>query len=442
MSDVITSVVSVIFVLGIMMVVHEWGHYIVARYFGVRVEVFSFFGLGPRVWGFKRGDTDFRISAIPIGAYVLMAGERPGEPHAGAPDEFTSKPRWQRALIVLAGPVMNILLTVVLFGGLYGVLGLPIPAYFTRPAEVAGVPKSSPAAEAGLAVRDRIVDVNGAAISNWEHAREAYLAGRSGPEFRLTVEREGERKTLVVPVTGHSDFLQTFGYPELPARIDQIQPGLPADRAGLRSEDEIVSADGQPIRSWHHFAEAIRSSGGKELTLKVKRRGSEFTLKVTPVQGTASDGEPFWQIGVSPVEEVVYRRVGPVEAATSAVRQTVFLSGLILRIVGQLVIGKESLRNMQSIVGIARESGQAAKRGPVRLLQLMAIISLNLGILNLLPIPVLDGGLLLMLGLEGLRRKEFSLAVKERFAQVGWVLLLAVFVYVMYNDVLRLLPRR
>jgi regulator of sigma E protease len=440
--DLVTSVVSVIFVLGIMMVVHEWGHFMVARLFGVRVEVFSFFGLGPRVWGFKRGDTDFRISAIPIGAYVLMAGERPEEPHSGAPDEFTSKPRWQRALIVLAGPVMNILLTVVLIFGIYAALGLPMPAYLTRPAEVAGVPKNSPAAAAGLTAGDRIVEVNGTSVSNWEQVRDAFLLARSAPELALTVERDGERKSLGVQLSERSDTQQIFGYPELPAKLDQIQPGLPADRAGLRPDDEILSVDGRPVLSWHHFAEGIRASGGKELELKVRRHGRPFSLKVTPVQGTTRDGESVWQIGVSPVEEVVYRPVGPVEAATSAVRQTVFISALIMRVVGNLVIGKESLRNMQSIVGIARESGQAAKKGPVRLVQLMAVISLNLGILNLLPIPVLDGGLILMLALEGLRRKEFSLAVKERFAQVGWVLLLVVFAYVMYNDVLRLLPKR
>jgi regulator of sigma E protease len=337
---------------------------------------------------------------------------------------------------------MNILLTVVLIFGIYAVLGLPMPAYLTRPAEVAGVPKNSPAAAAGLAAGDRIVEVNGTSVSNWEQVRDAFLLARTAPELALAVERDGERKSLSVQLSERADTQQVFGYPELSAKLDQIQPGLPADRAGLRPDDEILAVDGKPVLSWHHFAESIRASGGKELELKVRRRGRQFSLKVTPVQGTTSDGESVWQIGVSPVEEVVYRPVGPVEAATSAVRQTVFISALIVRVVGNLVIGKESLRNMQSIVGIARESGQAAKKGPVRLVQLMAVISLNLGILNLLPIPVLDGGLILMLALEGLRRKEFSLAVKERFAQVGWVLLLVVFAYVMYNDVLRLLPKR
>jgi regulator of sigma E protease len=441
MNDTIISIVSVVIVLGIMILAHEWGHYIAARLCKVRVDIFSI-GFGRRIWGRRYGDTDFRLSLLPLGGFVKMAGDNPLEERAGADDEFLSKPRWQRAIIALGGPVMNIILALVLIIGLFAVLGLPYPAYLTRPAEIAGLPKVSAARDAGLQVGDHIVELNGKAVTNWEDVARTFQAVKAGSALRVLVERESEKKTFDVPVADPPDVYSALGFPMIPPRIEQVVPNKPADKSGLRADDQFVAVNGREVRTWPEIQELIRGSNGQELLLKVLRRGREVEFRVTPVsERLGPQGQPVWQIGILPIRDEVYRKVGLFEAVKQGVAANVAGTRLIVGIVGQLFTGRESLRNMQSVIGISREAGQAAKRGPVRFIELMAVISLNLAILNLLPIPILDGGHLLMLAIEGTIRRDLSVAVKERFVQVGMVFLLVVFAIVMYNDVLRLLPR-
>lgn len=442
MGEFLTSVVAVLFVLGVMMFVHELGHFMAARYFGVRVEVFSFFGLGPRIWGFKRGDTDYRISAIPVGAYVLMAGEKPGEEHSGDPGEFQEKPRWQRAIILVAGPAMNILLAILLVAGILWFVGRPQAAYLTRTAEITALPKDSLAESAGMKPGDQIVEVNGHAVKNWGDVEKEFVQVKAGEKLRMTVERAGAKTPFEVQVPEPPDPTKVFGYPYIPAKVDQVMPGRPAERAGLKADDELLAINGVAVRTWLQFTEAIRGSNGQVVHLRVRRGVDELSISMRPELGQNPRGDKVYVIGVLPAEDVIYFRVGPIDAVGDAVIANLLFSREILRVVGQLFTGRQSLRNLQSVIGIARESGEAAKRGTLRLVQLMAGISLNLGILNLLPIPILDGGHLLILSIEGVRRRDLSMVVKERVAQLAMVFLAAVFLLVMWYDVGRLWPRR
>lgn len=441
MNETLIAIVTVVPVLAIMILVHEWGHFVAAKSFGVRVEIFSI-GFGPRLWGRKRGDTDYRISALPLGGYVKMAGDNPAEELSGAPDEFQSKPRWQRAIIALAGPVMNIILAIALLTGVFALAGIPYPAYFDKPIEIAGVPPASQAAQAGLRAGDRVAELNGIRNPTWEQAQDLLAKFEAGAQLPVVVDRGGETFKVTIQAGEPRDLSGTLGYPPMPAVVDQVSPGMPADKAGLRGGDEIIALDGEPIRTWPQVAQGIRSSGGKTLEFLVRRGQEQVTLQITPVQVQSVRGEMIWQIGMVNRPSVVYRRLGLMAAVENGVLSNLAMTRQIIVVVGQLFTGRMSLKQMQGVVGIARESGRAAQSGPVDLINLVVIISLNLGILNLLPIPILDGGHLLLLAVEGTLRRDLSLAIKERFVQVGFVFLLVVFALVMYNDIVRLLPGR
>jgi regulator of sigma E protease len=440
MNDFLIAMLTVIPVLAVMILVHEWGHFIAAKSFGVRVEIFSI-GFGPRLWGRRRGDTDYRVSALPLGGYVKMAGDTPGEERTGGPDEFQSKPRWQRVVIALAGPVMNLLMAVVLVTGVFAFVGIPYPAYFDKPAEIVGVPPNSPASQAGLRAGDRIAEFDGLANPTWEQMQEHFSRMEPGKELPVTVERKGERLELAVRAGDPRDMMSAVGWPPMAAVVDQVSPGMPAHKAGLESGDEIVSLNGEPVLTWPQFAQGIRSSNGKTLEVAVRRGGKTFTLQITPVQVESPRGT-VWQIGMLNRPDIVYRKLGLSAAVEQGVLWNALVTRQIVTVVGQLFTGQTSLRQMQGVVGIARESGQAARRGLVDVINLMAVISLNLGILNLLPIPILDGGHIVVLAVEGLLRRDLSLSLKERIVQVGFVFLLVVFAFVMYNDLVRLFPGR
>jgi regulator of sigma E protease len=459
---------GVALVLGVMILVHEWGHFIAARMFGVRVDVFSI-GFGPRLFGWKRGATDYRVSALPLGGYVRMAGQDPSEidsahstaipgkgkdektyaPYPqlqalvkGAPDELVSKPRWQRAIISFAGPFVNLIFPILLLTVYFVAVGIPYPAYQDKPVQVAAVPANSPAAAAGLRAGDKVVAIDGEQNPDWEQVEKVLAKLTPNSKLSMEVEDTGVRRSLSIPVE-QKDLEQPerlLGFAPIRPVLEDVAPGLPAQRAGLKENDLIAAVDGQKIQWWGEFTERIRGSNGKPVTLDVNRNGQLLHIVVTSQAATNERGETIYQIGVQVHEDTAYKRVAFPEGARYATLVTVQKIKETASIVVQLFSGRVSLKQLQGPVGISRAAGQAARKGPLAIISLMVLISVNLGILNLLPIPILDGGHILLLGIEGILRRDMSLAFKERFVQVGLVFLLVVFAIVMYNDVVRLLP--
>jgi regulator of sigma E protease len=438
---------GVALVLGVMILVHEWGHFIAARMCGVRVDVFSI-GFGPRLFGWKRGATDYRVSAIPLGGYVRMAGQDLSEVDStnqaptGASDELMSKARWQRAFIAFAGPAVNLIFPILLLVGYFVAIGVPYPAWEDQPVQVTAVPKDSPSAAAGLQPGDKVVAINGERTASWEQADK--ILSKITPNSRLSIEVENAagRRTIEVPLQAKDAERpdKLLGFAPVKAVIDDVAPGMPAKRAGLREGDLIRAVDGQKIEWWGEFTERVRGSNGRSLALDVERKDQIIHMVVTPQAAAAEHGDTVYQIGVLVHDDTAYRRVAFTEGVRDASLMTFERIGDTVGIVGKLFSGRVSVKQLQSVVGISRAAGEAVRKGPQAVISLMVLISVNLGILNLLPIPILDGGNILLLAIEGGLRRDLSLAFKERFVQVGLVFLLVLFAYVMYNDVVRLLP--
>lgn len=436
--NLIRDVVAGAAVLGILVLLHEWGHFVAAKLCGVRVDVFSI-GFGPRLWGVKRGDTDYRVSALPLGGYVRMAGDNPVEARSGAPYEFLSRPRWQRFLIAVAGPVTNILATFVIFWAIYAFVGMPTDAYLHHPADVAAIPLNY---ENLSPVRpgDRIVEVNGVQTGTWGKVTSQVETAKPGGSVSLVVLRSGSQQTLTVRVPDNPSAIDSvIGYPLLPPVIDEVQPGSPAAKSGMKAGDTIVSINGQPVVTWLQLIDRVRGSGGHPIQFVVRRDASEVQLDITPMRSMTPDGEMTWLIGASRKADEVFEHQGIVASVKDAGVETLLYARLIGDVVTGLFRGKLSVRDLAGPVGIVQLSGQAAKGGMVTLLNWMAYISLDLGLLNLLPIPILDGGHVLMLAIEGTLRRDLSITFKERFVQVGLVFLLGLFAFVMYSDILRII---
>jgi regulator of sigma E protease len=433
--DFIVTILSVSVVLGIMVLVHEWGHFIVAKAFGVRVEIFSI-GFGPRLWGRKKGDTDYRISGLPLGGYVKMAGDNPLEDRKGDPDEFLSKPRWQRALIAVAGPAMNIVLSILLIAGIY-MHGSKEPAYLDQQMVLAGVLPDSIAQKAGLTAGDHIVKINNAGNPTWDQAITELEWTLPGHSLSVVVERNGKEVPVTVPTSQSLEDM--FGYPANRLLIGSVTSGMPAERSGILPGDEVLKVNGNPLASGSEFPSLVEKSRGAPLDLEILRGDRTLHIEVRPQQVGVKNGVAQWQIGVGlRPGELVERRLPVGAAIAGSVTTNALMARQVAFVVVELFRGKISLTQLQGPLGIARASGEAARQGAVELFRLMAMIGVNLAILNLLPIPPLDGGHILLLFVEGTIRRDLSIRVKERFVTVSMVFLLLVFAIVMYNDVLRL----
>jgi regulator of sigma E protease len=437
--------IGFILVLGILILVHEWGHFVVARFFGVRVDVFSI-GFGPRLFGWKRGATDYRVSAIPLGGYVRMAGQDLSDIDAGelkptgAPDELMSKKRWQRALISFAGPVVNLIFPLILLTGYFVVKGDPYPKYLDDPLVVVSLPKDSPLVKLGVEPGDRIVSLDGVSSPTWNTVESEFNKGLTERKFQIVFEHKGEVRPAEVTTAGMQVPELLFGYTPNRPIVGYAEKDKPAYRAGIRRDDLILSMNGQPLNNWQQMVTAIQTSRGKPIPLTLLRKKQTLSLTVTPASDKNDKGESVWIIGIRPGQEYSFRKVGFTQSMASAADFTTKGTLQVVAIVGKLVTGKVAVKQLQSVIGIATEAGHAVQEGTFAVISFMAALSLNLGILNLLPIPILDGGNILLLAMEGIRRRDFSLSFKERFVQVGLVFLLVFIAYVMYNDVVRLLP--
>jgi regulator of sigma E protease len=431
----VTDALVVLVVLGIMIFIHELGHFMAAKAFGVRVLVFSL-GFGKTLLHIKSGDTDYRISALPFGGYVKMAGDDPSEVRQGDKGEFLSQPRWHRFIIVVMGPAMNVLLSVVLLTGLYK-FHYQRPAYLDQAARVGDVDAGSPAAQANIHPEDLIRRFGAQENPKWEDV-DYKIVTSANEAIPLELERQGEIiKTSITPITKGANRAGYAGWnPIAPGILEGVEPGLPASKAGLKPGDEIVGIDGHKVLYFPSVAYSIQTGKGKPVTFDVIRAGQKLQITVQPVFSELM-GEKRWRVGFWFQNGMVVRQLPWKQAFASSLEDNARNCLATFDVLGKILTRRMSPRSLSGPIGIAQLSGEAYRAGIPELLLLVSFISLQLGIFNLLPIPVLDGGVILLLLVEGLIRRDLSLEVKERFVQVGIVFLLLLAAFCMYNDLVR-----
>lgn len=475
-STALEYIVSALVALGALIFIHELGHFLVAKAVGVGVERFSL-GFGPRLWSLRRGETEYCVSAVPLGGYVKMVGEEahgeelihpevdrsePARPRGDetwkvAPDRttvapqgdrpppsdpaksFVLKPLWARTLIVLAGPGMNFVLAAVLFSLIFAVLGVPVV-----PTTVGRVLPDSAAARAGLQPGDGVLAVDGQAIQHWGQLEER-VARSDGRPLRLTVARGAERRDVVatpkrVPVrTPFGEPVEVWSLgarPYVPPVVKDVLPGHPATEAGLKPGDRIVALNGQPIHTWDEMAEIISTRPDERIAVSVERGGQRLEIAVTPRAETERDAAGneirIGRIGITAPQTHV--RSDPITVVTQGIVKTADMTVLTVVMLWKLVTGRISTSNIGGPLQIGVMVGQAAQRGVLDYIFLVAVISVNLAVINLFPVPVLDGGHLLFFGIEAVQGRPLSLRKREIAQQVGLALVLVLMAFVLYND--------
>ena len=485
-----SSIIIAGIVLGIIIVIHELGHFMVAKFFKIKVETFSV-GFGPRLIGFRKGDTDYRISAFPLGGYVKMAGETPMDEVKGLDYEFLSKPKWQRFLVASAGPAMNVILAVALITGLY-IYGTDVPEFLIGQAIVNVVEPGSPADKAGVKPGDQIVSFDGKRNPDWQDVQNTVLVN-PGRALPLTIERNGQAIQLMVTPErkGREEAGDVGMFPVIRTIVQDVQPNSPAFRAGVKPGDEIIRVNGTDLRtSGRTLQQTIQQMSEKTFPITVLRsenppqsapavdqprgvlstlwngvlrflgRGRDETNVVNPAlansRSAAEDAKSEFKevdlqvspemrdghrmIGIGIQFPAVHVKLAPVQAFEKSIESNKENAALIFQVIGRLLRREASLKQLDGPVQIVAVSGQAYQAGFATLLTFMALISLNLGILNILPIPILDGGVILLLVIEALMGRDLSIRMKERIVQASFVFLLMLTVIVIYNDVVKLLP--
>jgi regulator of sigma E protease len=426
-----TNLAAFIVVLGLMIFFHEFGHFITAKAFGMRVFIFSF-GFGRRLFGFKWGDTDCRVSLIPLGGYVKLEGEP--EDHMsqdtstmGDGKDFTGRPRWQRFVVYLAGPVMNGVLTVSVLTILY-MTGFQVEGSRHDRPYVGAVEAGSPAEASGLQPGDEIVAIDGKPATTWEDAQYAILLRPDQP-MRLRIRRTGQERDVEVKASSESKergHVGTIGvYPLV--RVGEVVQGAPAQQAGLQPDDAILRINDRPIRSFGEIPDIVRASEGKPLALKIWRNGQVLDLTVTP----RNDGSAV-RIGIAP--KFVEKRLPAGQAFVDALRWTANSTRQTFEVLQRLLTARLSPKTMMGPLQIAQASGDAARVGADQLFFLVAVISLQIGIMNLFPLPPLDGGHLAILVGESIARRDFSVNAKAWMMNAGAMVLFLLIGLVLYSD--------
>ncbi len=514
-----TAIIAFIFVIGVLVFIHELGHFLVAKWSGVRVEKFSL-GFGKKLIGFTRGETEYLICLLPLGGYVKMYGEGvegnfivdkvdPGsnaekagfksgdrivsidgfelksfdrwkqleatlksEPLrefefvverdgknieirskaqdlSGAdnysekeyPRGFSNQPILNRLAIVVAGPFMNFLLPFVLLPIVF-MIGISVPAYLERSPEIGHIAEGSPAAEAGFQVGDKIVEIDGSEVSNW---RDVNIQLQTNPDVLLDVkvDREGETVSIPIQAKASSEGLVALGFGEpVLAKVGGVMDGTPADKAELEKGDKILEIDGQPIKDWNEMASVIQQNANKQLTMLIERGDNVFDIQITP-ESLGENGEGA--IGIQVYTDEIVKKYGFFESIYNGVKEAfnmiVEVIVLLLGFLYKLVTGKIALgtagKSLAGPILIAKVSGAAAETGFAQLLQFTCFISINLAVINLFPIPMLDGGHVVYLTLEAIKRKPLSQKFLEISQRIGLALLLFIMIFAIYNDISR-----
>ena len=451
--SLIQTIVAFIVALGVLIVVHEYGHYLVARLCGVKVLRFSVgFGRALATWRLGADRTEWVVAAIPFGGYVKMLDEREGpvEP-AELARAFNRQSVWKRFAIVIAGPLFNFAFAVLVYAGLF-MYGLPE----ARPL-LASPPQGTLAAAAGLQAGDTVRAIDGEAIATWQELRWRVLqAALQREAVKLeTLDERGHIAVVTLDLRGfptaevESDVLERVGLrlyrPPLAPVLGQIVAGGAAERAGLQPGDRILRVDGAPIQTWEDFVNVVRSRPGAPLSITLERAGSQQTVEVVPDAVSAGNAR-IGRIGAGPQQPEGYAdkllvRVqhGPLESLGRAFAKTVDIAVFSLKMLGKMLIGEVSWRHLSGPVTIADFAGQSASLGWVSYLTFLALISISLGVLNLLPIPLLDGGHLMYYAIEIVKGRPVSERFMELGQRVGLALLLVMMAFAFYNDLNRLL---
>jgi regulator of sigma E protease len=441
MPDFLISLIAVVVILGFMILIHEFGHYAVAKWLGVRVEVFSI-GFGKRLLGFRKGETDYRISAIPLGGYVKMSGENPMDERTGDPAEFLSHSRWDRFLIAIAGPAMNILLAVFLLTTVY-MVHYEYPVFMDKPAVIDGVKANSAAAQADLQPGDRIIRIDGITNPTWEQVQPRVMISPNQP-LAVTIQRGDKvlEKTITPKPVTSSEVGSAGWYPAEPVIVGKLDGDMPALKAGIREDDRVIAMDGKPLGSIEAMIEQLQQTKEKPVDLTVLRGNQTLNFHLQPVLSRTEDPkQQRYRLGFLNKEDTVVTRLPFTQAFTLSLRENKKYSFLLLELAKKLVEGKVSPRMVSGPIGIAQEAGYAAQqKGWTPLLALTSGISLNLGIFNLLPIPILDGGVIFFLLIESLMGHDISLRIKERVYQAAFVFLVLFAVMVIFNDLVKTIP--
>jgi regulator of sigma E protease len=437
-----TNILALVFVLSFLIFFHEGGHFVLAKLFRFPVEVFSL-GFGKRLFGFRRNETDYRVSLIPLGGYVKVVGLGPDESDVvqGTAEQAATQPgtRGQRLAILFAGPGVNLVLALLLTAFAF-TLGIEMPKYKLEPPVVRVIDRGSPAEKAGIQVGDKIVTLSGKPVSTWEEV-ETHLGLAPRETIQVGLVRDGRPVQLAIVPEPKTKY--DIGYsglnPYIPAVVERLVPGYPGEKAGLKVGDRIVSVGGRPVLLYYEVIRQVREAtadfaqkGPHPIPMVVVRNGQEITLQVTPREEAGS-----WKIGFAPREETIRRRLPFVAAIGASWDENIRQAKLTFETVGRLFRGRASVKQLSGPIDIAKFSGEAARTGLAPLLALMGMLSLQLGILNLLPIPMLDGGQIFVTLLESIARRDFSLKVKERLLQAGFVFLVLLMVTVLYFDVVK-----
>jgi len=437
----VITILAFIFVLGVLVFVHELGHFLAAKRVGIRVLKFQL-GFNPTIVSFRRGDTEYGIGALPLGGYVKMAGENPEDVELDErgkvithPDEFMSKTKWERFQVLIMGPVMNLLLAVVLTAVvLYQ--GIEKLSFEDQPVVVGAVAEESAAAKAGIKPGDRIVAVAERQVATWDDFDTA-IGMKPGREVSIDFLRNGLPQSIKITptVAGQSRF--EYGVigvlPNVHPHIGEVSKDSAADRAGLKTDDRVIAVDGQTITFSYQLKQAIAKHPDQPITMTIARAGQTQTIQATP---TKQGNEGL--LGIRIADDTVKDPPGVKRAITQSISRNIKMAQLIFQTLGGLFTRETSPKQLMGPIAIAQLSGESAQLGWIALLTLMASISLNLGLLNLMPVPVLDGGHIFIMALEGLARRDFSQAVKEKMLMAGFAVILMLMVTVIYNDLTRI----
>lgn len=439
-----STIIQLGIVLGIMVLVHEFGHFAVAKLCGIRVETFSI-GFGKRLLGFRRGDTDYRLSLLPLGGYVKMAGDNPGEAPTD-PGDFNAHPRWQRILVALAGPFANFILA---FGLMTGVSMLhnEVQEYISGPALTDYIPINTPASRTGIHSGDLIVHYDTIENPTWDQVAVRSLLNIN-QNIAFSYLHDGQRvntKLFVEAKEGADNFsLDRLGLipkmQNVPVQVDSLEPNMPAARAGLKPGDQIASIDGLQLHSVPALLAFLQDQAGKPASLLVLRNGRDIPMEITPQLAEVGDGSKDYRLGFRPVQPPVkVERLPFGKAMVASWEYNKKGSMLIVEVLKRMFTRQVSVRSLSGPIGIGQQIHQAASMpGWMPLIGLMAYISLNLGIFNLLPIPILDGGMILFLLVESAMRRDLNQQLKERVYQVAFVCILVFAAMVIFNDITKL----